>query len=219
MLLLGVHSTDQSSQCVEQTRALNPLHQLEGSHHHQHQADEVHEDKKGHCAEPINDWRHPLWKRKALSPSVVATFCQNPCCSSQPWLLTFVSAPPSSQQQLFFKSWYREWNPFWAIYLSLCSPVRWRLGMSLIFFSDNARLTRECRACPCPSTSLNQWKGYPSLIHWSAILKNLWFKVTEYPLLVEKLAKSTPPEHPDYTCLMEALQRARTLCEQVIFVL
>jgi len=40
-------------------------------------------------------------------------------------------------------------------------------------------------------------------------------RVTEYPLLVEKLAKSTPPEHPDYTCLMEALQRARTLCEQV----
>merc|ERR1712013_843382 len=40
-------------------------------------------------------------------------------------------------------------------------------------------------------------------------------RVTEYPLLVEKLVKSTPPEHPDYTCLMEALQRARTLCEQV----
>ena len=45
---------------------------------------------------------------------------------------------------------------FRVIYLSLCSLVRWRRGMSLIFFSDNARLTRECRACPCPSTSLNQ---------------------------------------------------------------
>ena len=40
-------------------------------------------------------------------------------------------------------------------------------------------------------------------------------RITEYPLLVEKLAKSTPPEHPDSSCLLEALQRARTLCEQV----
>ena len=111
--MLGVHSTDQSSQCVEQTRALNPLHQLEGSHHHQHQADEVHEDKKGHCAESINDWGHPLWKRKALSPKVVVTSCQNHCCSSQPWLLTFVSVPPSSRQQLFFKSWFVE-NGIWV---------------------------------------------------------------------------------------------------------
>ena len=39
--------------------------------------------------------------------------------------------------------------------------------------------------------------------------------MTEYPLLVEKLAKSTPPDHPDSACLLEALQRARTLCEQV----
>ena len=111
MLLQGVHSTDQSSQCVEQTRALNPLHQLEGSHHHQHQADEVHEDTKEHCAESINDWGHPLWKRKALSPKVVATFSQNLCCSSQRWLLTFVSVLPSSRQQLFFKSWFvKKWN-------------------------------------------------------------------------------------------------------------
>ena len=40
-------------------------------------------------------------------------------------------------------------------------------------------------------------------------------RVTEYPLLVEKLAKSTPSDHPDSSCLLEALQRARTLCEQV----
>ena len=116
-----------------------------------------------------NEKTQKFWAGWSLWPKVVATSCQNPCCSSQPWLLTFVSAPPSSQQQLSFKSWYREWNPFGAIYLSLCSPVRWRRGMSLIFFSDNARLTRECRACPCPSTSLNQWKGFVSIIHWSAI--------------------------------------------------
>ena len=40
-------------------------------------------------------------------------------------------------------------------------------------------------------------------------------RVTEYPLLVEKLVKNTPPEHPDYVCLQEALTRAKTLCEQV----
>ena len=42
-------------------------------------------------------------------------------------------------------------------------------------------------------------------------------RVTEYPLLVEKLVKLTPGDHPDHACLLEALTRAKTLCEQVSF--
>ena len=40
-------------------------------------------------------------------------------------------------------------------------------------------------------------------------------RVTEYPLLVEKLLKHTPPDHPDYFYTKEALDRAKALCEQV----
>ena len=58
----GFHPTHTGSQPVEQTRALHPLYQLEGPNHHQHQADQVHEDKKGHCAKPVYCWRHPLWE-------------------------------------------------------------------------------------------------------------------------------------------------------------
>jgi len=41
-------------------------------------------------------------------------------------------------------------------------------------------------------------------------------RVTEYPLLVEKLLKNTPLNHPDYYYTKEALDRAKALCEQVI---
>jgi hypothetical protein len=43
-------------------------------------------------------------------------------------------------------------------------------------------------------------------------------RVTEYPLLVEKLLAATPPGHPDLACLQEALTGAKTLCEQVISI-
>ena len=40
-------------------------------------------------------------------------------------------------------------------------------------------------------------------------------RVTEYPLLVEKILNNTPPSHPDYFYTQEALSRSRTLCDQV----
>jgi len=40
-------------------------------------------------------------------------------------------------------------------------------------------------------------------------------RVTEYPLLMEKLVKKTDEQHPDYLCMIEALARAKTLCDQV----
>ena len=40
-------------------------------------------------------------------------------------------------------------------------------------------------------------------------------RVTEYPLLVEKILKNTPEDHPDYVYTVEALTRAKTLCDQV----
>ena len=40
-------------------------------------------------------------------------------------------------------------------------------------------------------------------------------RVTEYPLLVEKLLKNTPEDHPDFVYTQEALNRARILCDQV----
>ena len=40
-------------------------------------------------------------------------------------------------------------------------------------------------------------------------------RVTEYPLLVEKILKNTPDDHPDYVYTHEALNRARILCDQV----
>ena len=40
-------------------------------------------------------------------------------------------------------------------------------------------------------------------------------RVTEYPLLVEKLLKNTPEEHPDFIYTQEALSRAKILCDQV----
>ena len=42
-------------------------------------------------------------------------------------------------------------------------------------------------------------------------------RVTEYPLLVDKLLKNTPTDHPDYPYLQEANTRARTLCDQVLY--
>ena len=42
-------------------------------------------------------------------------------------------------------------------------------------------------------------------------------RVTEYPLLVEKLLKNTPEEHPDFIYTQEALNRAKILCDQVLF--
>ena len=40
-------------------------------------------------------------------------------------------------------------------------------------------------------------------------------RVTEYPLLVEKLLKNTPEDHPDFVYTQEALNRSRILCDQV----
>ena len=40
-------------------------------------------------------------------------------------------------------------------------------------------------------------------------------RVTEYPLLVEKILTNTPPDHPDYFYTQEALNRSRILCDQV----
>ena len=40
-------------------------------------------------------------------------------------------------------------------------------------------------------------------------------RVTEYPLLVEKLLRCTPDNHPDYIYTKEALNRAKILCDQV----
>ena len=40
-------------------------------------------------------------------------------------------------------------------------------------------------------------------------------RVTEYPLLVEKILNNTPASHPDYIYTQEALNRSRVLCDQV----
>ena len=40
-------------------------------------------------------------------------------------------------------------------------------------------------------------------------------RVTEYPLLVEKILKNTPEDHPDFVYTQEALNRAKILCDQV----
>ena len=40
-------------------------------------------------------------------------------------------------------------------------------------------------------------------------------RVTEYPLLVEKILKNTPENHADHVYIQEALKRAKILCDQV----
>ena len=40
-------------------------------------------------------------------------------------------------------------------------------------------------------------------------------RVTEYPLLVEKILRNTPSTHPDFNYTQEALSRSKILCDQV----
>ena len=41
-------------------------------------------------------------------------------------------------------------------------------------------------------------------------------RVTEYPILIEKMLKHTEQSHPDHHYLQEALILSKDLCEQVL---
>jgi len=65
-------------------------------------------------------------------------------------------------------------------------------------------LLRQCQAHP-------RVQGMPLSFYLLKPVK----RVTEYPLLVEKILKNTPEDHPDFVCIQEALNRAKILCDQV----
>ena len=66
-------------------------------------------------------------------------------------------------------------------------------------------LLRQCQAHP-------RVQGMPLSFYLLKPVK----RVTEYPLLVEKILKNTAEDHPDFVCIQEALNRAKILCDQVL---
>ncbi|XP_013413935.1 intersectin-1 [Lingula anatina] len=54
-------------------------------------------------------------------------------------------------------------------------------------------------------------KGMPL----SSFLLKPMQRITKYPLMIEKILKYTPEEHPDYQYCLDALQAAKELCDQV----
>ena len=86
---------------------------------------------------------------------------------------------------------------------------RWRRGRSSTPCCGSARRTRSPPSpllllssssplpLPLPLTSHQRVQGMPLSFYLLKPVK----RVTEYPLLVEKLARATDPSHPDSSCL------------------
>ena len=122
--------------------------------------------------------------------------------------LQIVSLPPPTYLQWYFTN-YKD------IFYTLFSKIVSRGGggwLCAITFTDSNILS------PSQDLFLDQplifydiSKATPLAYYLLKPVK----RVTEYPLLIDKLVKHTPREHPDHGYIREALTRAKTLCEQV----
>eukprot|EP00090_Calanus_glacialis_P013221 TRINITY_DN2186_c0_g1_i1.p1 TRINITY_DN2186_c0_g1~~TRINITY_DN2186_c0_g1_i1.p1 ORF type:complete len:504 (-),score=133.14 TRINITY_DN2186_c0_g1_i1:137-1591(-) len=97
--------------------------------------------------------------------------------------------------------------PAMTAYIRFCSSQ----------FSAAALLQKLVEMRPEFDTLLRQCQSHPKVqgMPLSFYLLKPVKRVTEYPLLVERILKNTPEEHPDFVCIQEAFNRAKILCDQV----
>eukprot|EP00092_Neocalanus_flemingeri_P031088 GFUD01033768.1.p1 GENE.GFUD01033768.1~~GFUD01033768.1.p1 ORF type:complete len:485 (-),score=138.51 GFUD01033768.1:275-1729(-) len=97
--------------------------------------------------------------------------------------------------------------PAMTAYIRFCSSQ----------LSAAALLQKLVEMRPEFDTMLRQCQSHPKVqgMPLSFYLLKPVKRVTEYPLLVEKILKNTPEDHPDFVCIQEAFKRAKILCDQV----